>query len=75
MDELPIFVKIEDYNTTLNALQKGMQRLSESKEIVARLEALRNKEEEEIRVLQEELEAIEQRISELHEKLKQPTTE
>ncbi|MFT4309610.1 MAG: DUF5320 domain-containing protein [Candidatus Woesearchaeota archaeon] len=75
MDELPIFVKIEDYNTTLNALQKGMQRLSESKEIVARLEALRNKEEEEIRVLQEELEAIEGRISELHEKLKQPTTE
>ena len=73
MDELPIFVKIEDYSSTLNALQKSMNRLEESKEIISRLGALRTKEDEEIRILQEELEAIEQRISELHDKLKQPS--
>jgi chromosome segregation ATPase len=75
MDELPIFVKIEDYNSTLNALQKSMDRLEEAKTIISRLGALRNKEDEEIKILQEELEAIEQRIAELHGKLKQPSRE
>jgi septal ring factor EnvC (AmiA/AmiB activator) len=75
MDELPIFVKIEDYSTTLSALQKSMDRLEESKEIISRLSALRTKEDDEIRILQEELDAIELRISELHDKLKQPSRE
>jgi exonuclease VII small subunit len=72
MDELPLFVKLENYDKSVKLIAKSKERLEQVKDLLRRLESLRDKEHEEMKQLEEELTTVESRLMDLHTALKKP---
>jgi len=75
MDELPLFVKLDNYDKSVKLIAKSKERLDQVKDLLMRLESLRDKEHEEMKQLEEELTTVETRLMDLHQALKKPEGE
>lgn len=72
MDELPLFVKLDNYDKSVKLIVKSKERLDHVKDLLQRLESLREKEHQEMAQLENELNTVESRLMDLHGALKKP---
>lgn len=71
----PIFVKIDKYKEVNEAINKVKSRLEEAKNTLKEISELKEQEDKEIKTWQEELDAMEQKIGFITQKLSKPETE
>lgn len=68
--DMPVFVKIDRYKQSLSTLTKSKEKLGQARELLERLEQIRNKQDGEMQQLEHELALIESKIGELQELFK-----
>ncbi len=66
---MPIFVKLEEYEKTLDLISQSEENIKIAKELLEKLEETKNKELEEIKNIEEELKEVEEEITILKTKL------
>ncbi len=69
---IPIFVKLDDYEKTLALISQSEENIDMTKKLLEKLEETKNKELEEIKVINEELKEVEEKINVLKQKLQNP---
>lgn len=65
--DMPVFVKIDRYQESLKTLGKSRDKLSQAKDLLGRLDQVREKQESEMQQLNHEIAVIESKIGELEE--------
>lgn len=75
MEEMPLFVKLDNYEKSLKLISKSKDGLNQVKDLLSRLESLRSKEQAEMKQLEEEIAIVESRLLDLHNSLKKPREE
>lgn len=68
--DMPVFVKIDRYKQSLTTLGKSKEKLTQARELLARLEQIRTKQDAEMQQLEHELSVIESKIGELQDLFK-----
>lgn len=59
---MPVFVKIEEYRDVIDVMELIKSKIGESKEILARINQLKNEEDNELELWHNEIEDIENKI-------------
>lgn len=68
--DMPVFVKIEQYKESLKTLDTSREKLTQAKQLLSRLNDVRDKQDAEMTQLERELAIIESKIGELQELFK-----
>lgn len=70
--DVPVFIKLEEYNDILAIVAVIKKKISESKETILRLEELREEEDTEINAWQTNLKEVHEKLEFVDELLKEP---
>jgi len=72
MSEMPVFVKIEEYKDALDLLELIKAKVEQSKEVLGKINELKNQEDEELDAWKSSLDEIDRKISEIDNSLLAP---
>ena len=72
MDQMPVFVKIDEYNEVLNVVRLIRRKLDEAKETLAKINELKNEEDHQVEMWQAALGEIEKKIDFMDHSLNEP---
>ena len=72
MEQMPVFVKIDDYNSVLDLMKAIQRRMDEAKETLAKINELKNEEDHQIEMWQSALAEIEKKIEFMNHSLNEP---
>ena len=72
MDQMPVFVKIDEYNEVLNVVRLIRRKLDEAKETLAKINELKNEEDHQVEMWQAALGEIEKKIYFMDHSLNEP---
>ncbi len=71
---MPVFVKIEDYKDVVDVVDLLKAKLDEAKEILGKINQLRNEEDSELNLWSNELEEINKKVAQIDKLLFEPET-
>ncbi len=71
---MPVFVKIEDYKDVVDVVDLLKAKLDEAKEILGKINQLRNEEDAELNLWTNELEEIDKKVAQIDKLLFEPET-
>ena len=69
---MPVFVKIDEYKDVLEVMDLLNEKLEKAKEIIAKINELKNEEDTELELWQAELEEIERKLNFVNRSLLKP---
>lgn len=72
MEQMPIFVKIDDYNNVLELMKAIRRKMDEAKETLTKVNELKNEEDHQIEMWQSALLEIEKKIDFMSHSLNEP---
>lgn len=72
MEPMPVFVKIDDYNSVLELMRAIQRKMDEAKETLAKINELKNEEDHQIEMWQNALVEIEKKIEFMNHSLNEP---
>ncbi len=72
MEQMPVFVKIDDYNSVLDLMKAIQRKMDEAKETLAKINELKNEEDHQIEMWQNALGEIEKKIEFMNHSLNEP---
>lgn len=72
MEQMPVFVKIDDYNSVLDLMKAIQRKMDEAKETLAKINELKNEEDHQIEMWQSALGEIEKKIEFMNHSLNEP---
>lgn len=72
MEQMPVFVKIDDYNSVLDLMRAIQRKMDEAKETLAKINELKNEEDHQIEMWQNALVEIEKKIEFMNHSLNEP---
>lgn len=72
MEQMPVFVKIDEYNEVLNVVRLIRRRLDEAKETLTKINELKNEEDHQVEMWQAALGEIEKKIDFMDHSLNEP---
>lgn len=72
MEQMPVFVKIDDYNSVLDLMKAIARKMDEAKETLAKINELKNEEDHQIEMWQSALGEIEKKIEFMNHSLNEP---
>ena len=72
MEQMPVFVKIDDYNSVLDLMKAIQRKMDEAKETLAKINELKNEEDHQIEMWQNALMEIEKKIEFMNHSLNEP---
>ncbi len=72
MDQMPVFVKIDEYNEVLNVVRLIRRKVDEAKETLAKINELKNEEDHQVEMWQTALGEIEKKIDFMDHSLNEP---
>ncbi|HLC70616.1 MAG TPA: hypothetical protein VJI32_01325 [Candidatus Nanoarchaeia archaeon] len=72
MEQMPVFVKIDDYNSVLDLMKAIQRKMDEAKETLAKINELKNEEDHQIEMWQNSLVEIEKKIEFMNHSLNEP---
>ena len=75
MEEMPVFVKIEDYQNIVDILRITQDKLKKAKALMERINELKEQEDSEINSWSQELEDIDQRLDDINKTLLEPNVQ
>jgi hypothetical protein len=70
--EMPVFVKIEEYKDVLDVLELIKNKIVQAKDVLEKINELKNEEDVELDLWKTSLHEIERRVDELDETLLEP---
>jgi|APSaa5957512576_1039674.scaffolds.fasta_scaffold339303_1 hypothetical protein len=70
--EMPVFVKIEEYKDVLDVLELIKNKIIQAKDVLGKINELKNEEDAELDLWKTSLHEIERRVDELDETLLEP---
>jgi chromosome segregation ATPase len=68
----PVFVKVDEYKSILDLLDTVRQRLSQAKELLARVNELKQQEDQQIESWARDIDDVEERLSSISKSLLEP---
>ncbi len=72
MEQMPVFVKIDDYNGVLDLMKAIQRKMDEAKETLTKINELKNEEDHQIEMWQNALMEIEKKIEFMNHSLNEP---
>ena len=72
MDQMPVFVKIDDYNDVLNLLKTIRGKLEDAKGTLMKINELKNEEDHQLELWQSTLVEVEKKVDFLDHSLSEP---
>ncbi len=72
MEQMPVFVKIDDYNSVLELMKAIRRKMDEAKETLTKINELKNEEDHQIEMWQSALVEIEKKIDFMNQSLNEP---
>lgn len=72
MERMPVFVKVDEYNTVLNLMKIIRKKLDEAKETLMKINDLKNEEDHQIELWQNTLGEVEKKIDFIDHSLNEP---
>lgn len=72
MEQMPVFVKIDDYNSVLELMKAIRRKMDEAKETLSKINELKNEEDHQIEMWQSALVEIEKKIDFMNQSLNEP---
>lgn len=72
MEQMPVFVKIDDYNSVLELMKAIRRKMDEAKETLGKINELKNEEDHQIEMWQSALVEIEKKIEFMNQSLNEP---
>ncbi len=72
MEPMPVFVKIDEYNEVLNLVKLVRKKLDEAKEVLLKINDLKNEEDHQLEMWQNSLAEIEKKIDFMDHSLNEP---
>lgn len=72
MEQMPVFVKIDDYNSVLDLMRAIQRKMDEAKETLTKINELKNEEDHQIEMWQNALMEIEKKIEFMNHSLNEP---
>jgi len=72
MEQMPVFVKIDDYNSVLELMRAIRRKMDEAKETLGKINELKNEEDHQIEMWQSALVEIEKKIEFMNQSLNEP---
>ncbi|HLC71314.1 MAG TPA: hypothetical protein VJI32_04855 [Candidatus Nanoarchaeia archaeon] len=69
---MPVFVKIDDYNSVLELMRAIRRKMDEAKETLGKINELKNEEDHQIEMWQSALVEIEKKIEFMNQSLNEP---
>jgi len=72
VNEMPVFVKIDEYKDVLEVIELMRNKIEQAKDIVSRINELKNEEDAEIESWKMGLADIEQKVEDIDNSLMQP---
>lgn len=72
MEQMPVFVKIDDYNNVLDLMKAIQRKMDEAKETLTKINELKNEEDHQIEMWQNALMEIEKKIEFMNHSLNEP---
>lgn len=73
-NEMPIFVRIEEYRDVLDVVAMIKNKMEEAKELLHKINELKNEEDRELERWQQGLDAVERRMTYIDKSLFEPST-
>ena len=72
MEPMPVFVKIDEYNEVLNLVKLVRKKLEEAKEVLLKINDLKNEEDHQLEMWQNSLAEIEKKVDFIDHSLNEP---
>lgn len=72
MERMPVFVKVDEYNDVLNLVKIIRKRLEEAKETLLKVNELKNEEDHQLEMWQNNLTEVEKKIDFIEHSLNEP---
>lgn len=72
MEKAPVFVKVDEYKSILELLDAIKQRLSQARQLLARVNELKQQEDQQIATWSRDIEDVEERIASVDKSLLEP---
>ena len=72
MERMPVFVKVEEYETVIELVRTVRKRMDEAKETLARINDLKNEEDHQLEMWQNTLTEVEKKIDFIDHSLSKP---
>lgn len=72
MRDMPVFVKIDEYKDIVDIVNLTHDKIKKARQLLARIDELKNQEDTTIRHWKEELNQVEQRVVDIDHKLFEP---
>jgi len=72
MEPMPVFVKIDEYNEVLNLVKLVRKKLEEAKEVLLKINDLKNEEDHQLEMWQNSLAEIEKKVDFVDHSLNEP---
>tara|TARA_Y100000310_G_scaffold89923_1_gene87081 strand:- start:41092 stop:41319 length:228 start_codon:yes stop_codon:yes gene_type:complete len=72
MDQMPVFVKVDEYNDVLNLLKLIHHKLEDAKSTLLKVHDLKNEEDHQIELWQNSLNEVEKKVDFLNHALSEP---
>ena len=70
--EMPVYVKVDDYKDVLDIIEVIKEKISEAKEVMQKLNDLKNAEDTELDVWNSEIEEVERKVAFIDRSLFEP---
>ena len=72
MERMPVFVKVDEYDEVLNLVKLIRKKIDESKETLLKINELKNEEEHQLEMWQNNLAEVEKKIDFIEHSLNEP---
>ena len=72
MEKMPVFVKVEEYDSVLNLIKTIRKKLDETKETITKINDLKNEEDHQLEMWQNALAEIEKKVDFIDHSLNEP---
>ncbi|MEW5896736.1 MAG: hypothetical protein AB1668_03530 [Nanoarchaeota archaeon] len=72
MEKMPVFIKVEEYNSVLELMNVVKKKLDEAKSILLRINDLKNEEDHQLELWQNALAEVEKKIDFIDQSLAEP---
>jgi len=72
MEKMPVFVKVEEYDSVLNLIRTIRKKLDETKETITKINDLKNEEDHQLEMWQNALAEIEKKVDFIDHSLNEP---
>lgn len=72
MEKMPVFIKIDDYNSVLEIVKAVRKKLDEAKSTLLKINDLKNEEDHQLEMWQNTLSEVEKKIDFINHSLNEP---